>query len=50
MSLTHGSEYFTNLFLVVAEDSGVEVIDYNQEQLWFQILISNPFVAVRKIQ
>ena len=47
---THGVVMSNNMFFIVAEDSGVEVIDYNQKELWFQILSSRPFKAIRKSQ
>lgn len=45
---TFGTVMFDNIFMIVAEDSKVEVIDYNQQQKWFQLLTPAPIKAIKK--
>lgn len=47
---TFGRVLFSNMFFIVAEDSGISLIDYNQRSSWFQILSSEPFVSLKKIR
>lgn len=47
---TFGAVMFNNLFFIIAEDSGVEVVDYNQQEKWFQILSPTAFRGVRLVK
>lgn len=47
---TFGRVMFSNMFFIVAEDSGISIIDFNQGSRWFQILSSEPFVSMKKIR
>ncbi len=48
ISDTYGTVYFDDIFYIVAEDSGIQVVDYNQDQKWFQVLTPEVFVGVGK--
>lgn len=47
---TFGSLMFSNMFFIVAEDSGITVIEFNQGGRWFQILGSEPFVSLKHVR
>jgi len=38
--------HYSNLFYLIAEESGIEVVDYNQKKFWYQILSPTAFISV----
>ena len=49
--LVHNDYYihYDNLFFIIIEDSGVEVIDYDRHQ-WFQVVSPAAFKSVELIK
>lgn len=39
---------FNNLFFIIAEDSSVDLIDYNQQRIWFQLLSPKSIIGIKR--
>lgn len=46
----HGEYQFNNLIMIIAEDTGVSMIDYNQQQKWFQLLSPTAIIGIKNLK